>query len=164
MSTRITIDNRAATHYGARTAEDKLPAQTSTMGMEKEMVVHFNYDDLPGPSTTDDANLKIPAKSLILSADLHVTTAFAGGTSLAIGAQETDGTEIDNDGFITDANAPLANLNAAGKKVVGSGALIEAVSSLTADAQVKVTATGSFTAGQATLRIRYVPEYDMTSS
>ena len=149
---------RAAQHYGRRLFEDKYPARYINEHGEACMEVTFRYSDLPSYGT-DLLIQSIPANAVVVSATLHVTTAFAGGTSYAVGLAQNDGTAIDADGLITDANAPLANINAAGKYVAGTGALIGAPIGAAAG-QLVVAATGTFTAGEATLRVVYRPLVD----
>lgn len=146
--------NTVGVFYGPRTVENKLPSVLNTDGTVRELVIDFDFNSLPSTDATDALVLAIPANSLIESAVLTVKTAFAGGTSLAVGLSTTAGVAVDADGLITDANAPLANVNAAGKIVKGSGALV-GVSSGSAATQVTVTATGTFTAGKATLVVKY---------
>lgn len=151
MATEITSQG-VRKHYGPRDVEDKAPSRTSTAGEVKELVVEFNYDDLPSASELDNLVLSIPAHSFILSSHTHVKTAFVGGTSVSIGLQEADGTEIDNDGI--DAAVATAALTA-NAWIVNDGALVGA--SIGAEAgQVVVTASGSYTAGSAKLVVRYL--------
>lgn len=140
--------------FGPRAAEKKKPLIVPDK-LEKELVIPLNYDDLATYSSNDATVQSIPANSLILSCELYVETAFAGGTSYAVGLYQSDSTVIDADGLITDLNAPLANINAAGDWVVGSGALVGATIG-TAAGQVVVAATGTFTAGKAFIRVKYL--------
>lgn len=148
---------RAATNYGPRTNAKGVPTQQSkdeTVVLE----IPFDYANLPD-SGADLMVLSIPVNARIESCRLTVNTAFAGGTSYAIGLEKkSDGTAIDAAGLITAANAPLANINAKGKVVVGSGALVGTV--LAYEAQVAVVATGTFTAGEGVIRLEYTPLVD----
>jgi len=152
--------------YGPRQVASEIQGaagKVRTSGNVKELVIDFSYDQLPAASSNNALNQVIPAKSLILEAQVEVLTAFAGGTSYDIGTEQTDGTDIDTDGIANDIL--LASLNAAGKRVLLdpnntdslSGALIGKVSSTTLDSQIIVIATGTFTAGKARLTIRYIP-------
>lgn len=157
MSQTIASLNGVRNYFGPQDpTHTKIPAKKSKVSTEMH-VVEFRYDDLPAADANDQGILVIPKGSLIVSARLVVLETFAGGTSYQIGTEQTDGTDIDLDGLITDANAPLASINGAGKWVVGTGALVGAVSSLTVDSQVKVTATGTFTAGRARLYVEIIP-------
>jgi len=139
-------------NYGPRSVEDKAPARTQKHGEVNEIVVHFNYDDLPAASEVDALILEIPENSFILSSHTHVTAAWVGGTSLTLGLQKPDGTEIDNDGF--DAAVLTAALvNKAW--IVNDGALVGAT--IGADAgQIVASVVGTYTAGSAKLVVRYL--------
>lgn len=101
-----------------------------------------------------DRDPYIPAGAHITRAVLVVTTAFAGGTSLTIGLAQKGGSVIDADGI--DAAVAAADL-AANKVVQCDGALVGAVATVGANnAYVYTTASGTFTAGAATLYIWYV--------
>lgn len=147
---------RAATHYGRRLNEDKYPAVYQPEQGKECLEVTFAYDDLPSYSL-DKLVQSIPAKAVILSASLHVETAFAGGTSLAIGLHQSDGTAIDADGLFTDAELPLANIDAAGDYIAAAGGALVGTSIGAAAGQLVVAATGTFTAGEATLKVTYQP-------
>lgn len=138
-------------HYGPRTTEDKVPSVIRTASETVEMVVDFNYDDLPAASTNDALVLSIPAGAFIESALLSVKDAWVGGTDIDIGLQQSDGTEIDNDGI--DAAVLTAALTA-GAHIVSDGVLIGA-SIGAAAGQIVVAATGVYTAGSAKLTVRY---------
>jgi hypothetical protein len=166
MGTRISITSgasagskrRAATHYGTREIEDKLPTKYVGERGEEILEFTFSYDDLPAFGQ-DEAIYRIPANSRIKEATLTVITAFAGGTSYDIGLEEPDGTDIDVAGI--DDDILLAAINAVGETVVCDGALVGNTAGIgTADGQVTMTATGTFTAGKARLRIVYEPLFD----
>lgn len=149
---------RAAQQYGRRTIEDKYAAKFRQEQGFEVYEVTFRYNDLPVHGE-DQLILRIPANAAVVSATLHVTEAFAGGTSLAVGLVQPGGTAVDADGLITDANAPLANIDAVGDYVEGSGALIGGSIGANA-AQIEVVATGTFTAGEATLSVKFRPLVD----
>lgn len=130
----------------SREAQDASPVRT--------IEHYFKYDALPAAS----ANLPvvIPAYSQIVDARLETRAAFTGGTSYTIGLQTTAGVEIDNDGLFTAANLPIANINAKGKWVVGSGALVGAGVGANGG-QLVAAAAGTFTGGEARLIVRYIP-------
>lgn len=151
MATEITSQG-VRKHYGPRDVEDKAPSVTRTAGAVKEHIVEFNYDDLPSASELDNLILSIPANSFILSSHTYVSEAFVGGTSVTVGLQESDGTEIDNDGI--DAAVATAALTA-GAWIENDGALVGA-SVGSAAGQVVVTASGTYTAGSAKVVIRYI--------
>lgn len=162
------VINGAARYYGPRLTEKKFASNPRTAGEVRELSCVFNYDSLPTNSTNNSQVISIPAYSFILSAHLVVLTAFAGGTSYAVGLVQADGTAIDADGLITDANAPLTNINLAGEWVTGSGAMVAPANGATNVAatgpistvagQLKVTATGTFTAGKGRIVVRYMEQ------
>jgi len=95
MSNAIEVHNGVRNWYGPRTTEDKLPAVVKTDGYSKELVVDYDFDDLPTFSSDGSMVIEIPAFSIITSARLNVVTAAAGGTSYQIGLYQPDGTVID---------------------------------------------------------------------
>jgi hypothetical protein len=162
--------------YGPTFTQKKFPTEPAVFGMRRQHVVRFKYDDLP-TATTDELVLALPAYSEITSVKLGVITAFAGGTSYDIGLQTRAGVEVDNDGLFNDL--ALASINAKGKWAVGNGALAPVGTVNTSDAGVAadpvtfstsgvgandavvvVTATGTFTDGEAMLIIEYTPLMD----
>lgn len=144
---------RAATHYGRRLHEREALAVYEQENGQVVMETTFTYDKLVNFVLSDKLYNYLPAGVRVLSAQLMVTVAFAGGTSLKVGTYDvTTGAAVDDDGLITDANAPLASLGAKAF-VQGSGAQLNTAAGLAADYNVKAVATGTFTAGEATLRI-----------
>lgn len=149
---------RAATHYGPRNIEDKLASKYVGERGEEILEVAFSYDDLPTYGA-DEANLRIPANARIKEATLRVITAFAGGTSYNIGLYQSDGTVIDADGI--DAAVATAAIDAVGETVACDGALVANTAGIgSADGQIVLAATGTYTAGKAVLRVVYEPLYD----
>ncbi len=149
-----TNDDGLKVGFGTRTPEDKIGGVTRVAGNVKEVVLDFNYDDLPGAGGSDLQVLSIPAGSQIIGSKLNVKTAAAGGTSYTIGLVEADGTAIDADGLHTALQLVTASLTA-GAWLDGGGALIGA-SIGSADGQIVVGATGTFTAGAYRLVIEYI--------
>jgi hypothetical protein len=96
----------------------------------------------------------IPAESLVESAKLFVTTAFAGATAVMdIGTYNaSSGAAIDDDGFASAVAVATLVDNAV---VTGAGAQIGTV--LATNSKIGVTYdTAAFTAGLATLVVEYV--------
>lgn len=158
MATEITSQG-VRKHYGPRDAEDKAPAVHRTAGAIKELVVRYNYDDLPGASEDDNLVLKIPANSFILDCYRYVEVDFnstSGTTVVDFGLVEPDGTEVDFNGLIDSAVA--ADGSNAGWEV-GAGVLVGA-SIGAEDAQVVVTpSVDDLTAGSAQVVVRYIEPY-----
>ena len=144
---------KAATHYGPRLHEDVAPAAHSVSQGKEVFEFVFSYDDLPTEGL-DQLIQRIPINARIISATLRVITAFAGGTSYNIGLYEEDGTVIDADGI--DAAVALTDINAIGETVACDGALVANTAGIgTAAGSVRIAATGTFTAGKASLKIEY---------
>lgn len=146
--------------FGTREVEKNSAGKVATSGAVEELVLRINDATALADTVaaTDDAivhGAEIPADSLILSADLFVTTAFAGATAtLDIGVYQRDGTIVDDDGI--DAAIAVATL--ADNAVVSCDGAD--VGTVTATA-VKIACsydTAAFTAGAATLVIRYIPK------
>lgn len=142
-------------HYGVRTTNQKFGGQVPN-SIIKTVQWTFDYNDLP-TGASNNLGYSIPAYSKILSARFEVLTAFAGGTSYAVGLEQAGGTDIDADGLLTDATLPTASINARGAIVLGTGALIGA-SIGAAAGELMVTATGTYTAGQARVVVEYITE------
>ena len=145
---------RAATHYGARTIEGKLPHKYAGANGVNVLAVPFSFDDLPVASL-DKANQALPANCYIKSVNMRVLEAFTGGTSYLIGLETEAGGTIDADG-ISGAALILSELDGVGDSVECKGALVGLLVGIGAAAgQVVVAATGGFTAGKAYLEIEY---------
>jgi hypothetical protein len=149
---------RAATHYGPREIEDVIGSKYQRDHNEEVLEIAFSYDDLP-TNGLDEAIHRIPANAHIKEATLRVITAFAGGTSYNIGLNQPDGTVIDADGI--DAAVLTAAIDAVGETVLCDGALVNNTAGIgTAEGQVVIAATGTYTAGKAVLKVVYTPLYD----
>lgn len=163
--------NGVPNNFGVPASVNKKGAVIQDDGIYRTVVYEFTYDDLPTSSSTDVGAHVLPPYALIESALLVVETAFAGGTSYDIGLTQTDGTAIDADGIF--AALPLANINAKGESHRALLRDSDGTASLTDNfagaflnnsgqtgsafsSNVKVTATGTFTAGKAHLYVRYL--------
>lgn len=156
-------------YYGARATEGKFGRQYCSEDRVKVAEYVVDYSALPTPGTSN-IQYSIPAYSKILDVQFEVITAFAGGTSYDIGLAQADGTEIDNDGFYVAL--ATASINARGKIVKGTGALCPQLTSTTvgekvtfaetnigaAAGELKMVATGTFTAGKAKIIVKYITE------
>jgi len=143
-------------HYGARSTDESRGGRVSTGTRLKQIVYKFSYSDLPGGSA-DEIKAYIPAGSYIADVYVRASTTFAGGTSYDIGLEQSDGSTAINADGIFDA-LTLAELNVGDKASehagTDSGALV--AQELTVDGYLVVTATGTFTAGEAELVIEYM--------
>jgi hypothetical protein len=143
---------RAATHYGRRTFDTQHLAKLHKKHGEEVLEVTFRYNTLPALGE-DQLIQRLPAGAVINSVQLQVTTGFVGGTSLAVGTGDPMGGNLAPEGLVTTTAGDIANIGAVGDLVTGDGAGIGAA---LADArQVYVTAAGTFSAGEAVLRVIY---------
>lgn len=141
------------THFGAMDTDQKRGAISHGNGQKKEVEYVFSYDDLPADDDGNEMLIRIPADSFIEAAYLKVGTAWAGGTSIDIGLAQTDGTVIDADGI--DAAVATASLTA--NAIIDCDGALVGASVGSNDAVLEVTASGTYTAGTATLVIEYLP-------
>lgn len=140
------------THFGPLDTDQKRGAVVHGNGAEKQIEWVFSYDDLPADDDGNEMLAKIPANSFIEAAYLKVGTAWAGGTSIDVGLAQTDGTVIDADGI--DAAVATASLTA--DAIIDCDGALVGASVGSDDAVLEVTATGTYTAGTATLVVRYL--------
>ena len=157
MGTEWTNSDGLIVHFGTRDAEDLRGGVTNTAGKVKELVIVFNYDDLPDGST-DGSYTSIPAGAIPLEAIIDASTAFVDGTSYDIDFVDSAGTAIGSGedklwDALTLAQANAGDVCSAHAGTNSANALNVALASA---GFVKVAATGTFTAGQAKLTIRYV--------
>lgn len=141
------------TFFGVLPTKNKWGGKVHADGEDKELKYSFSYDDLPDDDDGNVMVLAIPANSLIVESTLKVGTAWAGGTSISVGLEQQDGTVIDADGLHA---AILTAALTADSFDVGGGALVGASSGAN-DAIVAVTASGTYTAGDAQLVVKYRP-------
>jgi len=135
-------------HYGPRGRDAKNGRQAKSTGQIKRAEWQFDYSDLPTYGSTN-LQFAIPANATIVSSKWITGTAWAGGTSLNVGLYQGDGTVIDADG-LDAAITPTT----AGAVIDGNGALVGA--SIGANAgELTVAATGTYTAGTATVIVEY---------
>lgn len=183
MGTEYTAPGGTRVHYGPRLSPisdpDTSATTQNTLGTTRELEIRFSYRDLPGwsaSSVKDAVKRDIPAHAAILSAVLRVEEAFVGGTSLEVGTVNAGtGDVVDADGLIPAAVGVTANL-ALGNLISGRGAQVieapDANGAATVDGDgvytvsatgpianvatlVRVAAVGTYTAGRASLVIRY---------
>lgn len=123
---------------GGMTAGTKFPAD-------------LNNDGTMDGFTT--AHTVIPDQAVIESAVIYMTDeAAAGGTSVAVGTFQVNGTAIDADGLVTAVNGATADL-IANARVAGTGAQV--ATGVTQAAYIALVTVGTFTAGKGTLIIKY---------
>jgi len=135
-------------HYGPRDRDASKGGQAKSTGQIKRAEWQFAYDDLPTYGSTN-LQFAIPAGATIVSSKWITGTAWAGGTSLNVGLYQSNGTVIDADG-LDAAITPTT----AGAVIDGNGALVGATIGANAG-ELTVAATGTYTAGTATVIVEY---------
>jgi len=146
-------------HFGGEAADDIIKYAAWT----------FSYDNLPADGYDGLAKF-IPAGSIILEAYFQVITAFTGGTSYDIDFVDSAGTaigtgsdklwdallltEIDSSAVGTAIKSSTHTGTNSGNVLAGFAAGAE--SKLASAGQLKVAATGTFTAGKARIVVQYL--------
>ena len=155
---------RASTQYGRRLDESAAAATYFVSQNIYKIVMTVLYTDVNGglniTGALDELFQKIPLGSQMTVAKVKVLTAFAGGTSIAVGTHQPSGTVIDVDGLVTATQGAVANLTA-NAYITGTGAQIGASPGLATDAVVSITAVGTFTAGELSLEVEYEKPTDL---
>lgn len=133
----------------------------TTRGSRQVLVVDItaaNTGSSFGASNIDQLAPQLPANSIIVNADLVVTTPFTSGgaATLTIGTYNAAGTAIDADGI--DATVALAAINTDGFVVQCDGAQVSGTVTIGgAAAYVGWNwGTAAYTAGAAKLIIEYI--------
>jgi hypothetical protein len=136
--------------FGANIPERNVAGVYDTDGAVKEAHLAITYQ-------SSGANVELPAGSVVLDVIMKVGTAWAGGTDVQVG----DGT--DPDGWISATQGAVANLTAgatvraAGAYAIGDAATNKGLGKVYASADtLDVAFTGTFTAGTATIVVRYL--------
>lgn len=151
--------------YGTRTTEGKFGAVNSE-DLVKYLVFDLDYTDLASTSAgaVTGLDVVIPAYSVFTSCEYIVKTAMVGPTAIIAGTYlASDGTTaIDADGLMTAAVGVVTALDAAGDRVVGTGAQLTTGTGagwvLSADAVIRILPTvAAATAGQMRVIISYIP-------
>lgn len=146
-------------HYGVRATNQKYGGNTSA-DLIKTAVWTFKYNDLPD-AATNSLGMSIPAYAKIISARFEVLTGFTSTsttTDLDVGLQTSAGTEIDNDGLVTAAQATQTVIATRGNFVTGTGALVGASIGATAGELVVTPTVDDLTAGEARVIVQYITE------
>lgn len=151
---------RAATQYGRRLDETAATGEWQISQDVYKQALPVTFAEVNGghnlSGALDELFTKVPAGARIIEATVKVTTAFAGGTSIAVGLHEPDGTVVDADGLVTAAQGAVANLTL-NEHIVGTGALVNLTTGtgLAADAIVSITTVGTFTVGELVITVEY---------
>ena len=151
-----TNDDGLVIGFGIHSQDNERPGEVNRNELERELIVDFTYDNLPGATASDGGKSYLPAGSFLVSATLLVDSVFTSETDLDIGFEQSDGTTaIDADGI--DATLDAAALTA-GAVIACDGADVGTVVSTTLDAYIVATSAAA-TAGAARLVVRYLPPY-----
>jgi hypothetical protein len=141
----------ATTPNGAIIDDDKI----------KTAIWTFDYDNLPTSSTNTDWTLTLPAGAIPLEAYFQVNTAFAGGTSYDIDFVDSAGNAIGSGTdklwdlialIEIDTSVTVVSSNLHGGTNSGNAMFVPLASA----GQLKVTAAGTFTAGNGSVIVRYL--------
>jgi hypothetical protein len=145
--------------YGVRTTNGKYGSQQGTKnGVIKSAIWDFVFNDLPSAGTSA-IHAVIPAGATIISTRLLVDVAFAstsGTTTLTVGLQQANGTEIDNDGLIQAAQATDTAIETVGNVITGAGALIGKTIGANNGELVVTPSVADLTAGKGRIVVEYV--------
>ena len=136
--------------FGANIPERNVAGVYEHDGVVKEAHLAITYQ-------SSGAVIDIPAGSAVLDVVLKVGTAWAGGTKVELG----DGS--DADGWVSATQGAVANLTAGativagGAYAIGDAATNRGLGKVYASADtLDVAITGTFTAGTATIVVRYI--------
>ncbi len=159
MATYWTNDDGLRVRFGTLPSQQP-PGVVNAGGVEKEIRLEITGTELSTSVLDQDImhGPVIPSGAVISQATLYVTTAFtsAGAPTLTIGTYKvSDDTALDADGI--DATIALTDIDADGDWFECDGAQVATPSPITADCYLAaIYATAVYTAGQATLVVRYV--------
>jgi len=142
------------TFFGALPDKNKFGGKIHYSGSVKEIRYSFSFDDMPATDSGNAMVIAIPAGAKIVDAVLKVGTAWVGGTSVALGLTDQDGTANDPDGLVTATQGATANLTA-GAVITGTGSLVGAVGDASADQVFTSLVVGTYTAGTMDVIVRY---------
>lgn len=158
MGFENTSGRNVLSHYGRRELDEKFGSVYGTKSAVKMAEWTFDYDDLPGPGTTN-LQLAIPANARIVSARFEVITAFTSTsttTDLTVGLQQADGTEIDDDGLLAATDLTQTVIADVGSLTVGAGALVgDTIGSVAGELVVTPTVADLLT-GRGRVIVEYV--------
>jgi hypothetical protein len=158
MTYEVDAKRGVANHYGVRTTDGSKGAQSQSVGLVKQAVWDFDYNNLP---TYGSSNLQhvIPANATIVSAKLIVDTAFTStstATDLVVGLYTGAGVAIDADGLVSASEATQTAIGTAGNVVTGAGALIGKTIGAAAGEVTIAPTTDDLLTGAGRLVVEYV--------
>jgi hypothetical protein len=139
--------------FGTRDTINLEAGLIHTVGNTQEIQMDVYYDKEVTAYAPKSA--VIPAGSVVRSARLVVTEAFADGTSVSVGIDDVNGignNDLDIDALIGVTNT--ASIDAIGNSIEGSGASVNG-EAMSEDVYITVDIIGTYTAGQAKLVVTF---------
>lgn len=162
MTQEIQAIRNVTKNYGSRDTNMKYGGRIENDNLRKTATWTFDYDDLPD-AAAHNLDLSIPANSTIVGAWVRIITAFTSTsttTDLTVGLQQSDGTEIDNDGLLTAAHLSQTTIAVAGALYDGStgtaGALIGFTIGAAAGELVVTPSATDLLTGRAEVIVEYM--------
>lgn len=165
MALEDTSGRGVLSHYGPRDTNELYGGTINAGGRRKSLVVVFDYDSFPGGST-DELRAYIPAGSTIIDAYLKVDTAFTGSVGVFdISVEQSDGstslTGLSTDSLfdglaLAEIDATVTGIKSASLHAGTNSGVACGVECVEAAYPVVAIASGTFTAGVATLTIDYL--------
>ena len=152
-------DDGLSQAYGRDQGGPAAGGEIGGVGEDRVMEIEVDFANLAAFGTEKRLGTlptsALPTGALITEAYLDVDTAFTSGGSatLIVGLVEEDGTVVDADGLI--ASTALSALNAVGKHVTGSGALVRGTALAQKSFISATVGTANYTAGVARLIVKY---------
>lgn len=160
MTFELDTGRNVLNHYGTRVTNQKFGG-VSLEGEKRIARWTYNFNDLPDAAANNMDHV-IPAGSTILGCKMRIITAFTSTsttTDLTVGLQNSAGTEIDNDGLITAAQATQTTIGVVGSIIDGAsgtaGALIGKTIGATAGELAVTPTVADLTAGRAEIVVEY---------
>lgn len=151
-------------HFGQRKTNAKYGGDVSA-NFKRTAIWVFKFDDLPTYGTTNIEKV-IPANSTIVSAKLRILEAFTSTsttTDLSVGLRTKAGVEIDDDGFITTAQATQTTIAVVNSIIDGAsgtaGALINKTVGATDGELYVVPTVADLLTGRAEMIVEYILPY-----
>ena len=145
-------------HYGPRETDGSKGAQSQSVGLVKQAVWDFTYDNLPTYGSTG-LEFAIPANARIVSAKLIIDTAFTStstATDLVVGLYTSAGVAIDADGLVSASEATQTTIGVDNSVITGAGALIGKGVGATAGELVVAPTTDDLLTGAGRVVVEYI--------
>ena len=158
MTQEIQAIRNVTKSYGARETEMEFGGRVVAENLIKSASWSFDFDTLPD-AAAHNLGLSIPANSTIVSARMRILTAFTSTsttTDLTVGLQESDGTEIDNNGLLTATDVTQTDIALVGSIHSGTGALISLTIGTAAGELVVTPTVDDLLTGRGEIIVEYM--------